>query len=51
VKGICEGRLSFDAAASQGLIVVDADAARRDSLVAAWRVAYPDTGFSRFVCV
>ena len=50
-KGICEGRLSFDAAESQGLIVVDADAARRDSLVAAWRVAYPETGFSRFVCV
>jgi len=50
-KGICAGRLSFDAAASQGLIVVDADAVRRDPLVAAWRVAYPETGFSRFVCV
>jgi hypothetical protein len=49
-RGICEGRLSFDAATSQGLIAVDADADRRNTLVAAWRVAYPETGFSRFVC-
>ena len=47
---ILAGRLPFEDAVAQGLIVVDADEARRAALLRAWRTAYPKVGFSRFAC-
>lgn len=44
------GKLSFEQALRQGLIVVDADFARQIPLTQAWSASFPVRGFSRFVC-
>jgi len=49
-RSLAEGRTPFDRAVVDGLIAVDADDARRAILVEAWRAAWPELGFSRFVC-
>jgi hypothetical protein len=49
-RRISAGELPFADAADRGLVVVDADHERREALTAAWRAAYPQVGFSRFVC-
>lgn len=49
-RPILAGELPFATAADHGLIALDADGERREALAAAWRTAYPEVGFSRFVC-
>lgn len=44
------GRLPFEAALREGILALDADPGRRAALLNAWRGAYPEMGFSRFVC-
>jgi len=47
---VVAGRLPFDAALREGVLVLDADEARRVALLTVWCAAYPERGFSRFVC-
>jgi hypothetical protein len=47
---IVSGRLPFEAALREGVIALDVDATRYAALLGAWRGAYPEMGFSRFVC-
>ncbi len=49
-RALAEGLLSFDRAVMEGLIAVDADEARRGMLGEVWRAAWPQLGFSRYVC-
>ena len=49
-RHIAEGALGFEAAQAEGLIAIDADDARLARLLAAFRDAWPVSGFSRFVC-
>jgi hypothetical protein len=47
---IVAGRLPFANALRERIVTLDADARRRDRLLDAWSAAYPEIGFSRFVC-
>ena len=49
MRPVLAGKLPFEQAASQGLIVIDADEPRREILRSAWNAAYPKIGLSRFV--
>jgi hypothetical protein len=49
-RELVAGRLSFDRAAADGLVVFDADEDRREALTEAWRAAWPAAGVSRFAC-
>ncbi len=49
-RALAEGRLPFDRAVVEGLIAVDSDEARRAMLGEAWGAAWPELGFSRYVC-
>ncbi len=49
-RALAEGLLPFDRAVAEGLIAVDADDVRRASLREAWGAAWPELGFSRYVC-
>lgn len=50
MRPLLQGRLPFDKALEEGVVVIDADGARRDRLIGTWGKAYPRVGFSRFVC-
>ena len=50
-RQLLAGKLPFDEAAAQGLVVIDADAPRRETLQSTWNATYPRIGFSRFVCI
>lgn len=50
LRQIVAGRMPFEGALEKGIIVLDANRARYDKLLAAWSKAYPRVGFSRFVC-
>jgi hypothetical protein len=47
---IVEGRLPFETALRDRVVTLDADATRHSALLSAWSSAYPEMGFSRFVC-
>lgn len=47
---IVAGRLPFDEALREQIVALDADATRHAALLNAWRNAYPEVGFSRYVC-
>jgi hypothetical protein len=47
---IAAGRFPFEAALQKGIVALDADMLRHAPLLNAWRGAYPEVGFSRFVC-
>jgi hypothetical protein len=49
-RELVAGRLSFERASADELIVVDADEDRRNELITAWRAAWPSAGASRFAC-
>ena len=49
LRQVLVGRLSFEQAEQEGLIVVDADHERRVALTS-WSASFPGRGFSRFVC-
>jgi hypothetical protein len=44
------GKVTFDQAQRQELIVIDADGQTAEALRTIWQAAYPDLGFSRFAC-
>ena len=50
MREMLAGRLPFQIAVEQGLIVIDAGEMQREILLTAWQAAYPARGFSRFVC-
>jgi hypothetical protein len=47
---IVMGRLPFETALRERIVALDADAKRHGALLSAWSGAYPEMGFSRFVC-
>ena len=47
---IVAGRLPFERALQERIVALDACSARRAPLLGAWSSAYPEAGFSRFVC-
>jgi hypothetical protein len=47
---IVAGRLPFETALRERIIALDADPGRHTALMNAWSGAYPEMGFSRFVC-
>jgi hypothetical protein len=47
---IAAGRLPFHEALKKRLVALDADPRRHDRLLGALSAAYPEMGFSRFVC-
>jgi len=47
---IVAGRLPFETALRERIIALDADETRHSALLNAWNGAYPEAGFSRFVC-
>lgn len=47
---IVAGRLPFQRALAERLVMLDADEARSDGLLKAWSKAYPTSRFSRLVC-
>ncbi len=49
-RALAEGLLRFDRAVVEGLIAVDADDARGARLREAWGAAWPELGFSQYVC-
>ncbi|HVZ07852.1 hypothetical protein [Rhodopila sp.] len=50
MREIAAGRLSFDRALAEKLVILDTDPPRYASLLSTWNAAYPRVGFSRFVC-
>lgn len=50
IRHVLASNLAFSEAEKQGLIVIDADARRRDALRSAWETACPKSGSSAFVC-
>lgn len=50
LREIADGRLPFETALRERVVALDADATRRSALLSAWSGAYPEMGFSRFVC-
>jgi hypothetical protein len=50
MREITAGRLPFERALKEGLVILDADTPRHAALSSAWNRAYPKVGFSRFVC-
>jgi hypothetical protein len=50
MRELVAGKLPFERGLEEGVILLDADPARQDLLLAAWSKAYPKIGFSRFVC-
>lgn len=50
LRQILLGKLSFEQAHQEGMIVVDADHETRVALTHAWSTSFPGRGFSRFVC-
>jgi hypothetical protein len=47
---VVAGRLPFEKALAERIVALDADSKRHDALLNAWSGAYPEMGFSRFVC-
>ena len=49
-RALADGALPFERMVAEGLIALDADEARRVILFQAWSAAWPEAGFSRYVC-
>ena len=50
MRQLLAGKLPFSKAEEQGLVVIDADLPRRETLRSTWNAAYPEIGFNAFFC-